>query len=122
MVFRGAARNVELAGVQIPMDAVVAVNLGAANRDESRWEDPEVFDIHRPQLAHHAFGFGAHVCLGMHLARAETVAAVNAVLDRLPNIRFDPEAEDIYISGTTFRAPVALPVLFDPPITAGRKT
>ena len=47
MVFRGTARDVELAGVKIPEGSVVAVNVGAANRDESRWENPDVFDIHR---------------------------------------------------------------------------
>ena len=110
----GAARDVDLAGVKIPEGSVVAVNVGAANRDESRWENPDVFDIHRPQLAHHAFGFGAHICLGMHLARSETVAAVNAVLDRLPNVRLDPEAQGVCITGSTFRAPVSLPIVFDP--------
>jgi cytochrome P450 len=113
MIFRGAARDTELAGVRIPEGAVVAVNIGAADRDESRWENPDVFDIHRPPLAHHAFGFGAHICLGMHLARAETMAALDAVLDRLPNLRLDPAAGDVHITGSTFRAPVSLPVVFD---------
>ena len=104
--------DTELAGVAIPAGSVISVNLGAANRDEQRWDNPDVFDIHRPALAHHAFGFGAHICLGMHLARAETLVMMNAVLDRLPNLRLDPTAEQVAISGSTFRAPRALPVLF----------
>ena len=111
--FRGAERDTELAGVRIPEGAVVAVNVGAADRDESRWENPDVFDIHRPPLAHHAFGFGAHICLGMHLARLEMIAALDAVLDRLPNVRLDPAAENVAITGSTFRTPVSLPVVFD---------
>ena len=95
------------------LDRFLAVNVGAANRDETRWENPEVFDIHREQVPHIAFGFGAHLCLGMHLARSEMVVALNAVLDRLPNVRLDPAADDVHISGSTFRAPRALPVLFD---------
>ena len=46
-IFRGAARDTELAGVHIPKGSVLSVNVGAANRDETRWEHPEVFDIHR---------------------------------------------------------------------------
>jgi cytochrome P450 len=49
----------------------------------------------------------------MHLARAETMAALDAVLDRLPNLRLDPAAGDVHITGSTFRAPVSLPVVFD---------
>ena len=59
-----------------------------------------------------AFAFGPHMCLGMHLARMETTVAINAVLDRLPNLRLDPDAEDVHITGLAFRAP-RLPVLFD---------
>ncbi len=113
MVFRGAAFDTELAGVPIPGGAVLAVNIGAANRDEGRWSDPDLFDIHRPPLAHIAFGSGPHVCLGMHLARAETLVMMNAVLDRLPNLRINPGGGDVGITGSTFRAPKALPVLFD---------
>ncbi len=112
-IFRGAAIDSEVAGVKIPEGAVVAVNVGAANRDESRWDRPDVFDIHRTPVPHIAFGYGPHVCLGMHLARVETSIALNAVLDRLPNVRFDPDAEDVHISGSTFRSPRALPVVFD---------
>ena len=51
--------------------------------------------------------------LGLHLARMESTVALNALLDRLPNLRLDPAAEDVHISGLTFRSPLALPVLFD---------
>jgi cytochrome P450 len=112
-IFRGAAVDTELAGVKIPAGSFIAVNVGAANRDETRWENPEIFDIHREQVPHIAFGFGPHICLGMHLARSEMVVALNAVLDRLPNVRLDPAADDVHISGSTFRAPRTLPIVFD---------
>jgi cytochrome P450 len=50
----------------------------------------------------------------MHLARMETSVVVNAILDRLPGLRLDPEAEDVHITGLTFRSPLELPVLFEP--------
>ena len=60
-----------------------------------------------------SFGWGPHMCIGMHLARMETTVAVETILDRLPNLRLDPSAEDVHISGVTFRAPRALPVVVD---------
>jgi cytochrome P450 len=50
----------------------------------------------------------------MHLARLETSVLLNAVLDRLPNLRLDPAAEDPHIHGLIFRSPPDLPVQFDP--------
>ncbi len=104
--------DTEVCGVPIPAGVAVQVMLGAANRDESRYERPDEFDIFRPQRQHLAFAFGPHRCLGMHLARMETEVALNAVLDRLPGLRLDPAAEDVHITGRGFRAPRSLPVLF----------
>ena len=112
-IMRTVTHDTELAGVHLPKDAVVVVNLGSANHDESRWEDPERFDIFRPPQHNLAFAFGPHLCLGMHLARMETSVILNAVLDRLPGLRLDPDAEPPAITGMTFRAPAAIPVVFD---------
>jgi cytochrome P450 len=113
-ISRVATQDVELGGVSIPEGAFVVVSLGAANRDPARYCDPDAFDIFREPKQHISFGDGAHRCLGMHLARLETRIAVNAVLDRLPNLRLDPAAEDPHIHGMVFRSPPNLPVLFDP--------
>jgi cytochrome P450 len=113
-ILRTATRDTEIAGVAIPEGAPVSVNLGAANRDPSRWRDPERFDVFREQKAHIAFALGPHVCLGMHLARMETRVLLQALFDRLPKLRLDPEAEDTAITGLIFRSPKSLPVLFDP--------
>jgi cytochrome P450 len=109
---RTASRDVELDGVAIPAGSPISVCLGAANRDPARWDDPDRFDLFRNPKQHLAFAFGTHMCLGMHLARMETTVAINAVLDRLPNVSLDPEASDAQITGLMFRAPNALPVRF----------
>jgi cytochrome P450 len=111
-IARLAMRDAEVAGVSIPKGAVVGVCMGAANRDPSRWQDPERFDMFRTPKPHVAFATGPHTCLGMHLARMETTVALNAVLDRLPSLRLDPEAEDVHVTGLSFRAPRSLPVVF----------
>lgn len=113
-IIRQAAEDTEVCGVRIPAGAAVMVCTGSANHDESRWEDPETFDIFRKRFPPVAFGFGPHVCLGQHLARMEMTTALNALLDRLPNLRMDPEADDPHITGLMFRSPTKLPVLFDP--------
>ena len=112
-IARLAMRDADVTGVHIPKGAVVSVCLGAANHDDARWERPDEFDIFREAKPHMAFAYGAHTCLGMHLARMETRVMLNAVLDRLPNLRLDPAAHDVHVTGLGFRAPRALPVVFD---------
>lgn len=109
---RTATRDVTVEGVTIPAGSPVSVCLGGANRDPSRWKQPDQFDLTRDPKQHLAFAFGPHMCLGMHLARMETTVAINAILDRLPEVRLDPDADDPHITGLMFRAPRALPVLF----------
>ena len=106
--------EVELAGVTLPAGASIAPNIGSANHDQSRWDDPEVFDIFRPALPHIAFAHGPHMCLGMHLARLETRVLVNRVLDRLPGLVLNPGDTAPHIRGQVFRSPTALPVTFTP--------
>jgi cytochrome P450 len=113
-VARMATQDTELGGVAIPKGALVAVSLGAANRDPGRYLDPDAFDIFRDPGQHMSFGDGPHRCLGMHLARLEMRVLLNEVLDRLPNLRLDPAAEDPHIHGLMFRSPPELPVLFGP--------
>jgi cytochrome P450 len=114
-IARMAARDVELGDVQIPRGALVAVSLGAANRDPGRYRHPGAFDIFRDPQPHMSFGYGPHLCLGMHLARLEMRVLLNTVLDRLPRLRLDPAAHDPHIHGLVFRSPPGLPVRFDPP-------
>lgn len=110
---RETTRDTELAGVQIPAGSTMAVNLGSANHDETRWDHPEDFDIFRERKPHIGFGHGAHVCIGMHLARLESTVIFNTLFDRLPGLRLDPDAPDTYVAGMYFRSPPRLQVVWD---------
>jgi cytochrome P450 len=114
-ITRVAARDTELGGVPIPAGSSVMPVLGAANRQDDRYADPDRFDIFRSARAHIGFGYGVHVCLGMHLARLEMRVALNLLFDRLPNLRLDSGGDDPHIRGQVFRSPTSLPVLFDVP-------
>ena len=107
----GDTRKTTLAGVTVEKGADVGLLLGAANHDERRFARPDEFDLFRPARPHLAFGFGPHVCLGMHLARMEGRIAVETVLERLPHLRLEPD-EETYIGGFSFRSPGTLPVRF----------
>jgi cytochrome P450 len=109
-IMRTAARDTEVCGVFVPAGSTIAVNIGSANHDEAMWENPEAFDIFRPPKQHLAFAWGPHMCLGLHLARMETRVLMTQLLDRLPGLRFHPDAEIPPITGAVFRAPNALPV------------
>jgi cytochrome P450 len=105
MFSRYATRDTELAGVQIPEGAVVHNCIGAANRDPARWDRPDEFDPWRAPTSTLGFGGGPHICIGMHVARAEMFTAISALLDRLPNLRLDPDAEPPEIIGMYERGP-----------------
>ncbi len=111
-IIRLCSEDAEVCGVPVPAGAAVMVCVGSANHDESRWEEPEEFNIFRKRFPAVAFGFGPHVCLGQHLARMEMTVALNALFDRLPNLRLDPDAPEPHIGGLMFRSPNALPVRF----------
>jgi cytochrome P450 len=112
-VMRVTARDCELGGVALPAGTHVNVSVAAANRDPERYPQPDRFDPARRNIAHLTFGGGPHLCLGMHLARMETTVAINALLDRLPELRLDPDAPAPQVVGVAFRSPLALPVRFN---------
>lgn len=111
---RMATKDVDLGGVRIPAGAFLDVCAGGANRDPARFPDPDRFDIFRkPAHRHYAFAYGPHVCIGQHLARVEMTRALNAILDRLPRIRLDPDRPAPLTRGIMMRVPKHLYVRFD---------
>lgn len=112
---RTVIKDTEVQGMPMKAGDIVFVALGAANRDRTQWDDADSFNIHRPLRRNFAFGAGAHACLGQHLSRVEMEVALNAILDRLPGLRWDSEKPASRMSGGTLvgRGPDALHVRFD---------
>jgi cytochrome P450 len=115
VILRRATRDTTLAGVPIGEGADIALLLGAANHDERKYADPDRYDMFRQVRQHVGFGFGIHVCLGMHLARMESRVAVGTLFDRLGPFTLDPHAKPPHIEGMAFRSPLSLPVVFAAP-------
>lgn len=103
-VFRRARREVSLAGTTLPENSIVMPLLGSANRDESQFVRPEVFDVRRDNAGHLGFGIGAHYCLGAALARLEARLAIEALIDELPSLRRTHDERE-YIDSFLIRGP-----------------
>jgi cholest-4-en-3-one 26-monooxygenase len=86
---RTATRDVELNGAQIKAGDKVAMWYVSSNRDETRYENPDFFDVTR-NPEHQAFGAGGrHFCLGTALARLELRVLFEETLARFPDIALD---------------------------------
>lgn len=110
---RTVTQDTELAGVPLPAGSVLHVSIAAANNDPDVYENPRSFDLFRGTRNHFGFGLGSHMCLGQHLARLEMTRALTAILDRLPNLRLDPDKPAPSITGGMMRTPRNVNVLFD---------
>jgi cytochrome P450 len=109
---RLVTRDTELDGCPIPAGVSLDVCLGAGNRDPQRWDNPDVYDLHRKGQSHLGFILGAHHCLGRDVARAEMTVALNALFDNFPKMRLDPDAPaPELIGGLEQRGMTAVPVL-----------
>jgi cytochrome P450 len=93
---RWAATDVELGGQTIRRGEGVIVILGSADRDTSRFPDPDTLDFGREDVKHIAFGRGSHYCLGAPLARLEAEVALTTLLRRLPCLRLAMPEEELY--------------------------
>ena len=112
MFSRWVTEDTDFYGVHLPRGALLHLCVAAANRDPDRWERPDEYDLTRPMKSSLAFGGGPHICLGMHVARAELTVGIGALLDRLPQLRLDPAAEPPRLIGMYERGATAIPVLF----------
>jgi cytochrome P450 len=111
-LMREASCDTHIGDVAIEKGTEVVCHIGSANRDERQFDDPDTFDIDRKDCDPIPFGYGRHYCAGSHLAKMEAEIGVNALLDRLGNIRAVP-GEEFSVVGFSFRGPDRLPVTFD---------
>ena len=111
-ITRTATRDTELGGLQIPAGSSVMPMLGAANRQEDRWPDPDRFDIFRPARSNLGWGHGARLsrnASGPARDAHGAQSAVRSAAEPAPG----PDGNDPHIRGQVFRSPTSVPVLFD---------
>jgi cytochrome P450 len=110
---RTTSQEVTLHGVTIPAGGRVVLVIGAANRDERQFPDPDKFDVTRGRFRHLGFGEGVHGCLGAPLARIEVKVAAEEALPVLGDYElagppvFCPSTVNMY---TWDNLPVSFPV------------
>jgi len=103
---RYAAQSFEIYGFTIDRGVKVGLLYGCANRDDAAISEASQFDVGRVPNRHLAFGGGAHLCLGNHLARLDMEIIFTRLLKRFPSI--EPEEVPTYRSGLAVRGPQAL--------------
>ncbi|TKG64513.1 cytochrome P450 [Prauserella endophytica] len=123
MIMRQPAEDVELGGGTVPAGSTVTCLIGAANRDPSRFSNPDTFDIFRDDLPtdtafsaaaqHLSFALGRHFCVGALLAKSEVEVGVGQLLDALPDLELAEGAAPVE-QGVFTRGPASLPVRFTP--------
>lgn len=84
--YRHVRRDTRLGGVDLPAGSRLLLLWGAANRDPSRYAEPNEFRLDRPPQSHLAFGKGAHFCVGAALARQEARIVIGELLARTAHI------------------------------------
>jgi cytochrome P450 len=116
---RSARCDTAIAGQKIREGDKIVRYFGAANRDPRQFADADLLDITRQPNAHIAFGTGAHVCLGQHIARVEIDCMLAEVLHRLLDIELTGQPEWLasnFISGIRH-----MPIRFTPGARAGSR-
>lgn len=110
---RVATETIEIAGHTIEAGQSALLLLGGANRDPAAFENPDVFDITRPNARENiTLGTGIHVCLGQVLARVELHIALQSLFERFPQLSLAGEPE--YFDGMGIHGLSHLPVTLGP--------
>ncbi|MBM4792462.1 cytochrome P450 [Streptomyces sioyaensis] len=111
---RFPTQDLEIGGVRIPAGDSVLLSIASANRDPARFPAPDALDRGRDLSGHLAMGHGIHYCLGAPLARMEAVTALEALLDRFPELRLDvPRGELRHRRTLRSRGLISLPVAWE---------
>jgi cytochrome P450 len=110
-VARSTMEEVEVGGTTIPKDQLLMIWTAAANRDERRFPEPEMFDPARDPNPHLGFGRGIHFCMGAPLARLEVRIALNKLLKRFPKIHTHPDKAPTFMPSPEMAGVRTLPLL-----------
>ena len=106
---RVATKDTELAGYKIPAGTQIFLSLASANHDETLFENPNSFDLHRANArAHISFGRGIHFCLGNRLAILEAGITLETLVERIPSLALVEGQHFSYFPNFTFRGPKEL--------------
>ncbi len=111
---RKALVDTEIAGTPIPRGADILLLMGSANRDSTIFEEPEVFDVSRPNArVHLAFGFSIHYCLGNILAKLQDRIVIEETITAVPTLRLVDGEKITFGENLSFRAPTSVPVRWE---------
>ncbi len=111
---RVTTRDTTLAGVDLPAGTRIFLNFAAANRQPGLFDEPDSFDITRPNANRHiSFGKGIHYCLGAGLSKMEAAVLLDVLADRVPSLRLVDEQDTSSFPNITFRGPQQLLVAWD---------
>ncbi|QGZ95900.1 cytochrome P450 [Terricaulis silvestris] len=108
---RSASADTELRGRQIKENDWLMLCYASGNRDEEVFPNPDTFDIDRKPNRQLAFGNGAHLCLGQHLARLEMRILYEELIPKLKSVSLAGEprlSESFFVSGLK-----SLPIAFE---------
>jgi cytochrome P450 len=106
---RVTTRATTLGGVELPAGAKLYLWLAAAGRDPEVFDDPDSFDLERPNASKHlAFGKGIHYCLGAALGKLEAQLALEELVRRFPGLRLVANQELRFHPNISFRGPQTL--------------
>ncbi|ODT63642.1 MAG: cytochrome [Phenylobacterium sp. SCN 69-14] len=107
---RSATEATEFAGRHLAKDDWMMLCYASGNRDEAVFDDPAAFRIDRKPNRHLAFGYGAHLCLGQHLAKMEMRVLWEELLPRLDSVELNGEPKQSL--ATFVNGPKTLPIRF----------
>jgi cytochrome P450 len=117
---RLALVDTEIGGRPIAAGSIVICHLGSANRDATRFSEPDAFDPGRSELKDHlAFGLRTHFCIGAPLARIEGRLAFTRLFERLPGLRLADHNDFAPIDSLAFRGLERLDLEFEPAFYGG---
>ena len=106
---RITTQDTEFRGIALPKGTQVFMSLASANHDPRLFDEPERFDMDRPNADKHiAFGRGIHICLGRLLAKLELRIVLETLIEKLPSVRLVIGQDLSYYPNFSFRGPKTL--------------